>query len=81
MDAVKAVAAGLLKNPDSAKFRNVTIDNQTGVVCGYINGTNAMGGYAGEMKFVGADDMVYLVKLPDDGANPAGTAAYNVNCD
>lgn len=54
-----AVAYGLL-DPDSAKFRNiraVEITKANGVkiirVCGEVNGTNSMGGYAGFEWFGG----------------------------
>ncbi|MFT3730368.1 MAG: hypothetical protein QM780_02935 [Hyphomicrobium sp.] len=77
--SVKETAAGMLKNPESARFREVTIDRKTRAVCGYINGTNSYGGYAGEMKFVGDKEMVYLIK-PNDPENQAGIAAYNINC-
>jgi hypothetical protein len=79
--AVKDTAATMLKNPDSAKFRNVKINPKTQAVCGYINGTNAYGGYAGESKFVGAEGMIYLIKQPYDGKNEAGVAAYYAHCD
>lgn len=81
IQSVKNTVAGMLKNPDTAKFRNVTIDRKTKAVCGYVNGANSYGGYGGESRFVSTDDMVYLVKQPDDGANPAGSAAIYNNCD
>lgn len=57
--AQKAVA-NMLKDPDSAKFSNVhfrrvetSVDSQgDGYVCGYVNGKNAFGAYAGAVRFV-----------------------------
>lgn len=47
-------ARGLLKDPDSAKFRDVMIkDYREGkVICGEVNGKNSYGGYVGFSKFV-----------------------------
>lgn len=51
----QAVVANKLKDPDSAKFRNVAIkQNYTGAkfVCGQVNGKNSYGAYAGSSQFV-----------------------------
>lgn len=56
----KKSIARMLKDPDSAKFEDVTlkiseesVDNQPiGYVCGYVNGKNAFGAYAGSVRFV-----------------------------
>jgi len=49
----KAAAAYNLKDPDSAKFRNVVAIR--GVVCGEINAKNSMGGYVGFRRFISLD--------------------------
>lgn len=57
---VEAVVTYTLIDPDSAKFREinsvvVTKSNGTTIqrVCGYVNGKNQMGGYAGFEMFGG----------------------------
>lgn len=42
----------LLKDPDSAKFDQVTVHPGKGTVCGYVNAKNGMGGYAGSRAFI-----------------------------
>lgn len=46
--------AGSLKDPDSAKFRNVAVKDfgSLKVVCGEVNGKNSYGGYVGFKRFV-----------------------------
>jgi len=51
----QAVVANKLKDPDSAKFRNVVIkQNYTRAkfICGQVNGKNSYGAYAGFSQFV-----------------------------
>ncbi len=40
-----------LRDPDSAKFRNVAKDRGTDHWCGDVNARNGMGGYAGWQPF------------------------------
>ncbi len=54
VDAAESKIRGLLKDPDSAQFRSVTVvqqkqfdANAVGVVCGYVNAKNSFGGYVG----------------------------------
>lgn len=50
----KTIIAGMLRDPESAKFRNVRLVQYLdgAVVCGEVNGKNAFGGYAGYSDFV-----------------------------
>ena len=41
-----------LKDPDSAKFSEVTFNRAKGAGCGYVNAKNSMGGYTGASHFV-----------------------------
>ena len=41
-----------LKDPDSAKFRDVRLFSHLGAICGSVNARNSMGGYVGFTKFV-----------------------------
>ena len=53
----------LLKDPDSASFRNVRVSWLSGnpVVCGQVNAKNGFGGYAGFGRFVaGGSDIAVL---------------------
>lgn len=49
-EAVKAV----MRDPDSAKFRNLEV-NDDGSVCGEVNGRNAFGGMTGFSPFAYVD--------------------------
>jgi len=40
-----------LNDPESAKFGKI-VARTSGIVCGYVNAKNAMGGYAGEKGFI-----------------------------
>ncbi|HAG77581.1 MAG: hypothetical protein CMK96_02410 [Pseudomonas sp.] len=49
--AAKRAVTQRLNDPDSAKFGKV-VRRPSGIVCGYVNAKNAMGGYAGEKGFI-----------------------------
>lgn len=55
--ATRVKVEALLKDPDSAQFRNVVAyrhPNAAGYVfCGEVNAKNAFGGYSGHERFVG----------------------------
>lgn len=50
-DAKKAVKS-LLIDTESARFERVIVPEGGGAVCGFVNGKNRMGGYAGETPFI-----------------------------
>jgi hypothetical protein len=50
-EAEKSVRAGL-RDPESARFRDVRRNTATGAVCGVMNAKNAYGGYTGEAPFI-----------------------------
>jgi hypothetical protein len=68
IEEAQAAAAYDLKDPDSAKFREVFERN--GVVCGQINGKNSVGGYSGFMPFyakrVNGKMVATILKESDD---------------
>jgi hypothetical protein len=45
-----------LKDPDSAKFMNVTYNPKTSAGCGFVNAKNSMGGYIGMTHFVATSE-------------------------
>jgi hypothetical protein len=50
---VKKAVKYVLKDPDSAEFRNITISSKSdGVFCGEVNARNSNNGYAGFHSFV-----------------------------
>lgn len=49
--AIKDGMATMLKDADSAKFRNVIIEGKDGLACGMVNAKNSMGGYSGFTYF------------------------------
>jgi len=51
ISTAKRVVAERLNDPESAKFGKV-VARTSGIVCGYVNAKNAMGGYAGEKGFI-----------------------------
>lgn len=70
-DARQAVAAQL-KDPASAKFRNVVTNGST--VCGEVNGKNSWGAYAGFTRFVATPHSVTME--PDRADDPEGAREY-----
>lgn len=51
-DRAKDAVRAILKDPDSAKFKDVQYNRKTGVSCGVVNAKNSMGGYVGDRAFV-----------------------------
>lgn len=49
-----------LKDPDSAKFRELRIVNNGKALCGFVNAKNSFGGYVGFNNFVSDDEGVYM---------------------
>ncbi|MFM9847084.1 MAG: hypothetical protein ACKVP3_07980 [Hyphomicrobiaceae bacterium] len=54
VDAAKEGVRGVLKDPGSAEFSDLSVEKHTGkaVVCGRVNARNGFGGYGGWMRFV-----------------------------
>lgn len=59
--AAKAAVLKKLTDPDSAKFGKI-VYRPSGVVCGFVNAKNVMGGYAGETAFIslGTADLTWM---------------------
>ena len=57
-----------LKDPDSAKFRDVRFysGGTTPVVCGQVNAKNALGGYSGFERFIASGDNESIAFLASD---------------
>lgn len=57
----KEAVLAQLKDPDSAKFGKVVV-KESGIVCGYVNAKNSLGGYTGEKGFIslGGPKMTWL---------------------
>lgn len=68
---VKARVAGQLKDPDSAKFRD--LERIGKAVCGEVNAKNSYGGYIGYQRFYADDDEV----LFGSGGNDLDAAVKN----
>ncbi|MFT3809201.1 MAG: hypothetical protein QM698_04735 [Micropepsaceae bacterium] len=49
--AITAEVADMLKDPDSAKFRKITVKSVS--FCGQVNGKNSYGAYSGYTHFIG----------------------------
>ncbi len=54
-----------LKDPDSAKFKNVFFSKLSGspVACGEVNSKNALGGYVGYQRFVAAGTSLAVLEI------------------
>jgi len=70
----------LLKDPDSAKFRNIFVNKSKKgftVVCGEVNAKNSFGGYTGFQRFIsgGTPDTTFLEESVADFPN-----AWNMLC-
>lgn len=76
-DAAKEAAAYGLKDPDSAKFRNVRLVDFNGgqIVCGEINGKNSYGAYVGYVPFVASPKEATLMESEQGQRAVAGAAA------
>ena len=67
-DAVIRAAAedgvrNALKDPDSAKFRQVGVYRAQKLVCGQVNSKNSFGGYSGFQDFVIDGDTLYMADM------------------
>ena len=54
----KETIANSLKDPESARFRNVFVSPKMLAVCGDVNAKNSMGGYVGFRRFIVAKDKI-----------------------
>lgn len=76
--AAKRAVPHRLKDPESAKFRDITAVEVGGtiVVCGQVNAKNAMGGYTGFKRFI----WDRLVILEEDVTPSAFRDRWNSSC-
>lgn len=73
IDIGKEAIKSQLKDPDSAKFRNVAFYSGGGIpiACGEVNAKNGFGGYGGFERFVAAgDQLAFLESQVSDGIGP-----------
>lgn len=56
-----------LKDPSSAQFRDVRLNDRRDALCGTVNAKNGFGGYTGFSGFVATSDAVYLQTGKKDG--------------
>jgi hypothetical protein len=63
-EAGKDALKGKLKDPDSAKFRNVNFYSGSGtpVTCGEVNAKNSFGGYGGFERFIAAGNVLTVME-------------------
>jgi hypothetical protein len=74
INRTKDAVRSKLRDPDSAKFRNLTFHRFQGapIVCGEVNSKNGFGGMTGYQGFIGAADVVgpFLEEQMEDGEWP-----------
>jgi outer membrane murein-binding lipoprotein Lpp len=68
ISSAKAAVVRLLKDPDSAQFRDVAIVKSKAytAVCGEINAKNGFGGYVGFQPFYALSDGQVAIATSDD---------------
>jgi hypothetical protein len=65
------VLRGDLRDPESARFRDVRRNTEKGAVCGYVNANNGYGGYVGEAPFIVYYSAIFHHLQIADGAEVA----------
>jgi hypothetical protein len=69
--AAEKAVRGMLKDPDSAEFRNLRVVDkpsvQEGVVCGEVNAKNSYGGYNGFKEFAFNPNSGAVTIVGDEG--------------
>jgi hypothetical protein len=70
-----------LKDPDSAQFRNITVEDQAtfdpkvpGIACGEVNARNSFGGYTGYVDFM------VVAGVPMEDGIKGFTRLWNKHC-
>lgn len=80
----KEMVRSELKDPDSAKFRNLTAytNKKEGkwMVCGEVNAKNAMGGYHGYMLFIASEGGAAIDNSHDVVFSKMFKEIYKSNC-
>lgn len=72
-DALKAHAQAkgkvlaLLNDPESAKFRSVSVSPGSGATCGFVSAKNAMGGYGDAARFIVNEETARIDSPPSPG--------------
>ena len=79
---VQAHVLEAMKDPDSAKFRNVAATTTGAFVCGEVNAKNSMGGYAGFTRFYGdyVDTLSIESERMSDGEKRVFDAMWRDTC-
>lgn len=67
IEQAKTVVASKMKDPDSARFTDVSLQAKGNMVCGWVNAKNSFGGYVGFRPFVAAGDYVEIRDDEDAG--------------
>ena len=68
----KNLVRSALSDPDSAQFRDLGVDAETGSICGRVNAKNKFGGYVGFKPFaLLKDGTLYLYPESGSGADRA----------
>jgi len=71
-EAARAAVSGMMRDPESTRFRGITINPETGAVCGYFNARNAYGAYVGYEPFVYFHSRNRSEPVARAGSPPAG---------
>lgn len=69
-----------LKDPDSARFEQVTHNRQNDVVCGWVNAKNSLGGYTGRKLFMLSGEKVVFEPSTSAGAREAFMYELTMAC-
>jgi hypothetical protein len=75
IELIERHIAGAMPDPESAKFRGLEArrsDKGEIIVCGFFNGKNQLGGYAGFVPFIGVLTDTFVI------GNYGGSSSENV---
>lgn len=84
LDLAKKAVVERMKDPESVRFRNVSIKTFEGkpIICGEVNGKNSYGGYVGFQRFVASysEASIYEDDSRYSDVNSAANAGINAAC-
>jgi hypothetical protein len=78
------VVADMLLDPDSARFRNMTVvhlPDQSALICGEVDGRNRMNGYGGYARFVVSKATGQAVIRPQSPPSESGMYDDQFQCE
>jgi hypothetical protein len=66
-DLAKSKVLALLNDPESAKFRSISVSPGSGATCGFVSAKNSMGGYGEAARFIVNSESARVDSPPSPG--------------